>query len=352
MSYGRVERETRLRAAAGALGWLYGLAALGAMGWALLGRCGLTDWNGYRAMYDGGGTYLARQGRDPLFVWLIVEAGDLLGGGGYEVFRLILFSVFAMVGACWAGASVLAGSGLLASLLVVGAAFLLKSLIQIREGLAFLVLLASLAGLARANPRVMAASGFGALVAALIHSGTAIFLLAWLAALTVRGGDGPPRGRRRLALWLTVGAVAVGVGVAQLISLDAAALEDSLRDFGVDNTGAVEADAWKFLYWLAMGGLVIVVRNQVIGAAGGCGAFGESYATVIAAGLLPMVYVVCLLLVFTRFDSAAVVSLSIRMLLTTIELGLMIVAVRGRANWITAGVAAVSIVDQARILYV
>jgi hypothetical protein len=350
MTYGRTEREMSLRGAAAVMGWLYALAALGAMGWGLLGRCAPADWSGYQAMYDGRGAYLARQGRDPLFVWLIVRAGDLLGGGGYDTFRWLLFGLFVMVGSGWAGASVLAGSGLLASVLTVGAAFLLKSLVQIREGLAFLVLLVSLCGLVRGAPRVMAASGCGALLAALIHSGTAIFVLAWLLAAALPGLSGAPLARRRVGLWLTVGALALGVGVAWLISRNAVALEDSLRDFGVDNSGGVAADLWKFLYWLAMGGVVAVVRKQVIDAAAGCGRFGERYATVIAAGLMPTVYVVCLLLVFSRFDSAAVVSLSIRLLLTTLELGLMIVAIRGRANWITAGAAAVSIVDQARLV--
>jgi hypothetical protein len=100
-----------------------------------------------------------------------------------------------------------------------------------------------------------------------------------------------------------------------------------------------------------MGAIVFVVRRQVLGVAATGRRFGESYATVLAAGLLPLIYVVCLLLVFTRFDSVAVVSLWVRMLLTTLELGMMLVAIRGGANWITAAVAAVSIVDQTRLLF-
>jgi hypothetical protein len=352
MVYGRSERDQSLRAAAAALAGLYALTAMGLIGWLLLGRIGLADWDGYRTLYDGAGGYLARQGRDPLFVWTLVRAGDTLGGGGYEIFRWGLFGVFTAAAALWAAKAVAGGSGVVVSVLIVIAAFLLKSLVQIREGLAFLFVLVSLAGLFRSSGKGIFLAGLGALVAVFLHVGTSAFLFAWAAALAIWALPDRVIAGRRFTVWLTAGGVAAGLIAATLIVGDAEALEYGLRDFGVDTSEAVVAGFWKYLYWIAMGGLVLVTRDQLIRGVRGGGRFGYVYGCVVAAVLLPMLYVVCMVLVFARFEMVAVASMAIRLLLTSLELALMIIAVRGRAAWVAGGLAVVSIVDQGRLLLI
>jgi hypothetical protein len=326
--------------------------AMAAAGWALLGKVALGDWNGYQAIYDRGGGYLVNQGRDPLFGWIMDRAFDVLGSGAYETFRFGLFAIFTLIAAIIASCGVFEGSLIFASVLVSVDTFFLKGLVQIREGLAFAAVMLPVALLSAKGTVGITISAIGSVAAAFIHAGTSALLLVWILALCLRSLPIGPSGVRLLPRQLTTIAVASGITIALFINQNAQSLERILRQLGVTADESVTAGTWKYLYWVAMGIIVIIIRAQVTTPHRELRNFRSMYALALGAGLMPLLYVICVITVMTQFRVAAVAAMQIRMLLTAIELSLIIVVVRGRANALTGLVAAATLVDQMRLILV
>jgi hypothetical protein len=322
-----------------------------AVGLTFLGKVALGDWDGYQAMYDRGGGYLVDQGRDPLFSWIMDRAFDVFGGGAYEIFRIVLFISFTFLAAVVAFSGVLEGSLIFASVLVSVDAFVLKSLVQIREGIAFAVVMWSTALFPEKRNIGVIISVLGCISSAFIHAGTCVFLLVWVVALCLRllsiGRSNP----HLISKYLTSSAVISGIAVAVLINQDAQFLERTLRHLGVTGDGPVTVSAWKYLYWAAMGIVVVVVRAQVADANREFKYFRSVYAVVLGAGLVPLLYVMCVITVVTEF-TATVAAMEIRMLLTALELSLVTIVMRGRANALTGLVAVATLTDQMRLILV
>ena len=70
-------------------------------------------------------------------------------------------------------------------------------------------------------------------------------------------------------------------------------------------------------------------------------------SSLVAAGLIAGF---CLGLVAAGFDVPAVTSMGIRVLFTGLDLALIIVCLRGRANWLTFGVMVLVLADELRLL--
>ena len=75
-------------------------------------------------------------------------------------------------------------------------------------------------------------------------------------------------------------------------------------------------------------------------------------ATVLGSFVLPVLCTVCLLLVFDKFYLPIVTSAFVRLLLTSLTVGLLIIGCRGKANWLTLAIALALIADQARLLFI
>jgi hypothetical protein len=114
------------------------VVAMAALYWHFSGPI-FADWIGYSQLWDNDGGWLLREGRDPLFVSLLHQSRRLFGQNGYGEFRFALFAVFAAVGARLAYLMRAEWVSVLFVVPIVISAFMLKSLVQIREGLAFLI---------------------------------------------------------------------------------------------------------------------------------------------------------------------------------------------------------------------
>ena len=331
---------------------LSALLFVGLAGWLsmrFLGQIGTADWDGYRGMYMNMGDYLARQGRDPLFVGLINLAGDVFGAQGYERFRSWVVVAFAASGLAILYRSVWAGSDPLAALLAILAAYLLKSMVQIREGFAFLLIVTTILAAYRGSRKGMIVSGIGAAVALLVHAGMVVFVATWMGAVSLIIGRRPALADRRLPVVLAGTAILAGLVIAWWAQARVGLLARELQDFGMDTRTPLTADVAKYVYWAAIGLMVLIVSRELRHVARDGPLFSSAYATFLGTFILPATYTVCVSLIFIKFEMAAIASLFIRVLLTTIELGLLIVVSTGRARWPVTVAAAFLIAIEVRV---
>jgi hypothetical protein len=310
------------------------------------------DWTGYGAMYGGGGAWLLAQGRDPVFVWLLQRARDVFGNDGYGTFRLALFAVFTAA-AAWIALIAppqrrLGAFSVVAVVMMVLASFLLKGLAQIREGLAFVAVLAPAVAIFALQRRGVVRSGVGALLAVAVHVGSVTFAAVWLgaAAQTVLGRLVLKRTFQRMLL---VAALTIALALAYVMLRDDGAVRFLLQDYGVDASAHAVGGLAKYAYWLGNGTLVLIVRHQLIHAAGPR-RFAFLYASTLGSFVMPLLYILCLYCVFTDFDVPAMTSMIIRPLFSTMEFSLAVVIFRGRATWLTVAVMAEMIADRVRLL--
>ena len=308
------------------------------------------DWVGYSELYDYEGGWLFRTGRDPLFVWILHESRLLFGVNGYQSFRFSVFIAFLSGGAWLAYRMPLRGSWPIIPAMIVIAALMLKGLVQIREGLAFLLISMALLRIFVAK-RGYFTSGLLALIAIFIHAGAGLFTGVWLLAAALFLAPDWVLGGRAFPTFLTGLAAAVGFSLAFFVLNNASTLEFLLRDLGADTSTEAVGGIWKFAYWLGNGAIIFVVRRQILRSAHGSTKFGFAYSTVIGAFVLPAIYTICVTLVFGLFYLPAVTSFMIRLLISSVQLSLLIVGLRGRADLYTLGVAAASLADQTRLLF-
>jgi hypothetical protein len=276
------------------------------------------DWQGYQALYEGSADWLG----PGVFTAFLSGARQVFGDDGYGAFRLALFIAFAGFAGLLAwrlptqarlgAASVLMNAG------AVLAAMGLKSVVQIREGLAFAVLLT--------GPP-------GALIAPLIHAGTAPLSALWLVAWSPW----------RVPGWL-LAAVSAGAGLA--LAVLAAAHADEVATFaaslGVDTSAQARGGWLKLGYWAAFGCAVWVLRSRLRD--------GDRFGEALGSGLLPGAWAFCAALVALGFKTPGVTSLGVRVLITAMDLALLRICWRGRADGATAAVMIGMIGDELRLL--
>lgn len=311
----------------------------------------VSDWEGYQFLFDQDGGWLRRQGRDPLFLYVLQGGRAIFGGNGYDLFRGAVFAAFAAAAARFAYAMAPGRTWAIFLALVAVAAFMIKALAQIREGMAFLIVTWPLVATYRHGENNPLAVGVFACVAPLMHSGAALFAGLWAmaAALSII----PRLVTWRGLPWLLLGAgLLAGASAAAWISASASTLEFSLRDLGIDTDAETIGGVAKDIYWLANGVAVLILWRELLRAAHGAGRFGGAFAIGLGSLVLPAVYTVCLVLVFRQFYLPAVTSMAIRLLISSMQLALLILGLRGRVNLASIGIASALILDQARLLFV
>jgi hypothetical protein len=196
------------------------------------------DWLAYFLIYDDEGAWLSEQGRDPLFLLYVKAAQRLLGPDSYEDFRtlsgalLLGFTVLLATGRVLRPRAGLVPS--LALVIVVLAFASARFTIQIREGLAAALLVWAIAAMigVSARAKVGPAAWMLLLAAALVHGGTAIYLVVALVAVLwpgLRGPQGTAQGAWA-SLWLLALAFAVVVPLSLSSPDDAAFLARSFGD--------------------------------------------------------------------------------------------------------------------------
>jgi hypothetical protein len=339
---------------AGVIAASFVLVAMVALYWNISGPLA-PDWLAYERLYQAGGGYLARQGRDPSFVVIVQWASRLFGPqAGYWTFRDALFGVFALTGVYLAlripeqdyfGRM----SFLIVAPLVV-MPFLLKGLIQIREGLAFVFVAAALPSMfGRGAPRFLLL-GAGLAVAASIHVGAAAFLLTWILALALAPVDKRWLDVRSLSAILTVIGAAAGLSIALWAREHPYDVSTYLSDFRVDNRVGVEGNTAKTGYWIAMGVGMLILRHDLLRLMSTGTPTVRAFLVLLGAVLLQALYMIAATLVFIEYNLASVASLAIRLLLTAMEVAFVVIALRGGMRPLTALVLVLSVIDRARLL--
>jgi hypothetical protein len=149
---------------------------------------------------------------------------------------------------------------------------------------------------------------------------------------------------------LTALSVALGVTAVWALNRLGDTLLWELRDYSIDISASPTTGLWKDAYWLFNGAAVLVLRRQVLGAIEGARPFALAWATGLVCGVLPALYSACFILATTGFAIPAVTSIAIRLLYTSMELALLIIALRGRMNLITVALAVAMMADRLRLL--
>lgn len=222
------------------------------------------DWFGYRLIYEDGGSWLAEQGRDPLFLLLVSASRVIFGSDGYDTARSALGAYFIAFSylLCVGRVLPLARPGpTLVSLLIALLLFTAtRFTIQIREGLAMTLVLFALRPVMLRD--VMPARTWMLMgCAVLIHAGTALLLVTlllsrWglarrLSAAAIHAS------LKRLSLFAAV----VGGLLAGLVLSASGA--DAVVDTLFDTTSASTATLLgKFMYWLAVGALIALIARE------------------------------------------------------------------------------------------
>jgi hypothetical protein len=326
------------------------IVALSVAYWRFSNPVGFTDWQGYETLFYSDGGYLARAGVDPLFVMTLRFCHRIFGDNGYETFRTCTFVIFLISGS-WVAYSLPTynTSPIITSTIVVSA-FLIKSVVQIREGLALIFILSGLVVFfsGRRGGRVAAiCSSIGGY---LTHLGTALFGVTWLVAAAIHLI--PQRiikGRAFSGILLAMG-ILVGAVIATVVEFNATAVEFMLRDMSADVSAEAIGGFWKDAYWAVKGIIVLLLRHQLLKGV----AWGEKtpyiWANVFGSAVLPAVYVFTTVLVFGQFYLPAVTTFGSRLLFTLSSVALVIIALRREANWFTFSFALFAIAEQLRLL--
>jgi hypothetical protein len=303
-------------------------------------------------MYDSGGGYLRVQGRDPLFVWLITAATWVFGYQGYETFRNVAFFLMTLVAARWA---YLARGVTVVTALTIFAALISKFVVQFREALAFLILAWPLFGIYAyrhpkllKRPRSLIAPLVGAVIGAMIHIGTAIYLGMWLGAAFLTAIPQKYLNwrltPRALILLGTAGGLALGIIIT--------VFPQSFVNLVVELAGGAYASpdifVLKIMYWGVLGVLTYITGGQVVAAARGSGPFGYAYALILGRFALPLIFSTTGFLVVTSFSTPEVTQWGVRILVSMLQLALLIVTLRGRANYVTLLFSTLLLVNESR----
>jgi hypothetical protein len=316
------------------------------------GLAGMGDWVGYRVMYDTGGDYLVKQGRDPLFVGMISGAAAIFGYEGYETFRDVTFSIFTLVAARWA---YLARGLTPVTALTISAALIIKSVVQLREGIAFLILAWPLMGLYvhrpatfTVRPRSAFAALVGAVVGALIHVGTAIYLGIWFGAAFLAFIP------RKFLEWRYTPRALLLLGIGSGFALGSTIIifPEPFKSVLIELAGAAYATpqlfALKVVYWLTLGILTFATGGQVLNAAKGCSPFGYAYAVVLGRFVLPLIFCASVVLVLTSFATVEITEWGNRLLVSLLQLSIILITIRGRANYLTLAISIILLANEAR----
>jgi len=323
------------------------------------------DWLGYAAIYQEAGAWLAEQGRDPLFLLLMGVMSTLFGPDGYEMFRIVLAGYFAVFTYLLLRSRQVPTDSpnqswplLLLGLLPFVAP---RFTIQIREGLALTLVLIGLALLNR--PALTATAGTTHRTAlwptvllfaagAALHSGTAVLLLALLAALAVRHVCA---GAIRLELWLlfSLGLVAVAASaVASTVGLATPAgraVVDDLYGLLADADATVSAAKWAYWGVYGLGVLALAGRVRSLYQRGLLSEGLRLVLGMVTLVMLPAIYVTALLLLGAGMP-AIVVSGAARVMNMLLSVSLLVLALRGALNLRLGLLCLLVLIDQARVI--
>jgi hypothetical protein len=309
------------------------------------------DWRGYEALYEGSADWLTPNGLAPLFIAFLVGARWVFGPEGYGLFRLVLFALFAGF-AGWLAYIMpiqkrLSRASALMTCGAVLTALLLKSVVQIREGVAFVLVLVGVLAILRHNIFCIARSGAAVTIAPLVHAGIASLSGVWLFACALTWAPWKVLKSQWLQNAVGLSALVAGSCLALAVTANSETVAAYAASLGVETSATVQGGAFKIAYWAAVGVVVLVLGRQALACDG---KLALAFSVALGVGLLPFAYGFCLGLVLANFNVPAVTSMGIRVLFTGLDLALIMVCLRGRATGLTAGAMVLMLADELRLL--
>jgi hypothetical protein len=322
------------------------------------------DWFGYQRIYEDGGSWLAAQGRDPLFLSLTSAVAWFLGPTSYEGFRIGLGAYFALFMYQLLAGHVIAFDTtrhhwplLFLGIIPLAAT---RFTVQIREGLAATLVLIAMASLQRRpaaaalGPFMRRCLSFLLLgVAYAIHSAAGILLVAWLGAYAIEhvGQRSTAAELERLrGTSLVTLAFACVVGYYFSSEGGGGSAVDAFYGWAAESELTVSLG--KYLYWGAYGVGIWHVRAHLLSL------YRSSeierrlrvFLGVLGLALLPAVYATAVVLLLMSAP-AITISSAARMMNLLLSLLIAFFAIRGKLTRHVAIFALFVLFDQARVIY-
>lgn len=234
------------------------------------------DWQSYQLIYDTGGAWLADQGRDQFFLFLIALANSLLGPSGYETFRLALSFYFLFFSTIIAFGKIIpiARSRWMAIQfpLAIISFGLTRFTVQIREGIAVTLILIGFACVMRADATINLMKRrifiwLGMLLvgcAVLIHLGTIFIFIGLLLGLFSQHA-GKIKAQRMKLLWAIVSTI--GFMVLGWIAVGGLLEQVSSSDLGINervySTDEARLTLPKLILWGGYGLVCVVIAKAL-----------------------------------------------------------------------------------------
>jgi len=309
-------------------------------------------------LFEQSGSWLADQGRDPLFLWLMRFAAAAFGSDGYADFRFALAIYFVAFTWLLCSGRVLpfvAGPPHLFPLLVALLLFAgTRFTIQIREGLAMTLVLCAIAQVWDARPRGQ--HPFRALalliVATLVHGGVvllaAAFALAWIVAR-----PGAAQGRRKAPRpWAQTALVALlAGGLATTIALGTDAGSRFVYALAEGRAEAEGATAAKFAFWGLIGACSAVIAAGAMRTVStpGTPPVLRVFVRILASFALPAIFG-AVLAELAANASAVLISGTARSMQMITGLLVLLLAWRRAFTWPIALAALTLLADQVRVI--
>lgn len=338
------------------------------------------DWLSYQLIYESGGAWLSEQSRDPAFLTLTSLMASFLGANGYETYRVLLAVYFMVFIALLSAGRIfkinLAGGGYLTLMLALMYLGFTRFTIQIREGVAFSIVIFAIALFAKDSciqkrnmhravrkgnvlPRLQVSGAWILLfLASLFHASMLFVLLIALAAWwatkrrKARNSMSWPshvRPWRMRFLWVLAFLLA-GAAVAQLY------FGGTLKIFAAETAGDRLVDvkalsAMQLGLWCLYGWVCWLVNREVrVGVEQG--QLSNMFATFlrVLSGPAVMTTYLSVMLALLLAVTPLVITGYVRLLHMLLALVLLCLAVIGRRGWSMVAVGGFLIADQVRAI--
>ena len=189
--------------------------------------------------------------------------------------------------------------------------------------------------------------GASVALAPLVHAGVAPLSSVWLIACALAWVPCKILTSRWLRESIGLIALTVGLSLAAAVIANGDPIGVYIAGLGVETSAIAQGGPIKIGYWGALGVVMLVLGRQVSVCEG---KLALAFSILLGVGLIPLSYGLCLGLVMANFRIPAVTSIAIRVLITGLDLALVMICLRGRANMLTAGAMLFMLADELRLL--
>jgi hypothetical protein len=321
------------------------------------------DWLGYKRIYEDSGSWLAKQDRDPVFLFIIKIIQYYVGIDNYISFRIVVGVYFAAFVSLMLCGKILPMNVKKQSWIALMIGILpftaTRFTVQIREGIALSIMLVAMGILVSRDKKNIiplwlrqTISLFFLLISYATHSGSSIMVVAWLIGIIIEYFH-PVEEKYEILRLRTARNMLLITSIVFVIILNTnygSNLASSFYGWAAENE--LSTSIGKFVYWAIYGvGISIIIRQYEYlyqkrmlypGLRGMLGAMSIT--------MLPVIYLVVILLLLTGAPTI-IVSSAARIIGTLLSLLLLYLGLQGYMNRIIYVFAIFILIDQIRIVY-